>query len=64
MTTKSDILYIEWLKTTTKNLKILQRLDNFDGIWARQFLFKLLYFHELDFLPKISKNIKVYLDII
>lgn len=63
MTIRSDLVYIEWIKSTTDNLDIIDYIEDFNGNWPRQFIFRLLYKHEKDLNKIIVKNIKFYLGI-
>ena len=41
-----------------------EKCRNFDGDWPRQFLFRLVYFHEQHFTnPELLRILKIWLDI-
>jgi hypothetical protein len=58
-----DIKYLNWLKARIDNAVVLEKINQFNLIWIRQFLFRLLYFHEKDLDTKVISSLKKYLKI-
>lgn len=61
MKTHQDLAYLNWIKSTTENVTVLEKIKSFDGDWPRQFIIRLLYFHHNDLNKEVVNNIKLFL---